>query len=691
VLPALQLWRLDPEAIDHAAGKLPSKARAAAAIQRACVAWIGNVLRDDAIRLRDEDSHLQRLQPRHIAVLVNSNAEAHALQAALGQAGIPASCNLRASVYASDEAADLTLLLDALATPDALRRARAARASLLLGDDAAHIARGIEDDAQQAALLADVANWAGAVRRHGPLPWLHGLIAAAAPRLLAAPGGQRRVANYLQLAELLQDLSATCFGVEDLATRFARARVEATDDADSARLRLDTDADAVTIATVHAAKGLEYPVVLVPYAALGRDPAGKQGKRPALYWHHAGNAARVAIGSGVSDAVRQRARDEIRAEAVRKLYVAVTRASTLCVLPWGPVNLAEHSAAYHLLHAAGRAQALPLDAAGCAAALHELCARAHGAATILDELPAPDDTPDAARAGAAGELHARDFTRAGLERDWQVWSFSRLVRGSPNQAAADPSPGAGDSDALDIRGPGGPRFGTAVHAVFEQTDFAAWRDAADIPASERALIERSLRDQGLDASTVALRHAADLAGACVRAALTATLPCGARLCDTAPAQRRAEIEFHLSLNPARTADLYALLHRYGYQQQRSSVAAATLHGLLTGKIDLTFIHAGQFHLIDWKTNRCAAYDDASLRAEIALHDYDLQWLVYTLALHRWLGQQLPDYDYARDVGDVYYLFVRGMADGHGVHADRPPYELIAALDALLGHGSEGDA
>jgi exodeoxyribonuclease V beta subunit len=227
--------------------------------------------------------------------------------------------------------------------------------------------------------------------------------------------------------------------------------------------------------------------------------------------------------------------------------------------------------------------------------------------------------------------------------------------------------------------------------VFEQTDFAAWRDAADIPASERALIERSLRDQGLDASTVALRHAADLAGACVRAALTATLPCGARLCDTAPAQRRAEIEFHLSLNPARTADLYALLHRYGYQQQRSSVAAATLHGLLTGKNDLTFIHAGQFHLIDWKTNRCAAYDDASLRAEIALHDYDLQWLVYTLALHRWLGQQLPDYDYARDVGDVYYLFVRGMADGHGVHADRPPYELIAALDALLGHGSEGDA
>jgi exodeoxyribonuclease V beta subunit len=692
ILPALQLWWLDPEIIGHSArNPFPSKARAAAAIQRACVAWIGNVLHDDAIRLRAGDGQLQRLQPRHIAVLVNSNAEAHALQAALSQAGIPASCNLRASVYASDEAADLTLLLDALAAPDDLRRARAARASLLLGDDATHIARGIEDNARQATLLADIASWAGTVQRHGPLPWLHRLIATAASRLLATPGGQRRVANYLQLAELLQDLAATCFGVGDLATRFARARVEATDDADSARLRLDTDADAVTVATVHAAKGLEYSVVLVPYAALGRNPAGKQGARPALCWHHAGNAARVAIGSGASDAVHQRARDEIRAEAVRKLYVAVTRASALCVLPWGPVNLAQHSAAYDLLHVAGRAQALPLDAAGCAAALHELCTRAHGAATLVDELPVPDNTPDTTPVGAAGELHARDFTRAGLERDWQVWSFSRLVRGSPNQAAADPSPGAGDSDALDTRGPAGPRFGTAVHAVFEQTDFAAWRNAAGLPASERPLIEHSLRDQGLDAGTAALRHAVDLAGTCVRAALTSTLPCGVRLCDIAPAQRRAEIEFHLSLNPARTADLYALLHRYGYQQQRHGVAAHTLHGLLTGKIDLTFNHVGQFHLIDWKTNRCAAYDDATLRAEIAVHDYDLQWLVYTLALHRWLRQQLADYDYARDVGDVYYLFVRGMADGHGVHADRPARELIVALDALFGHDEGRDA
>ena len=95
------------------------------------------------------------------------------------------------------------------------------------------------------------------------------------------------------------------------------------------------------------------------------------------------------------------------------------------------------------------------------------------------------------------------------------------------------------------------------------------------------------------------------------------------------------------------------------------------------------LHAGRFHVVDWKTNRCAPYDDAALRTEIAVHDYDLQWLIYTLALHRWLRQRLPGYDYDRHIGAVYYLFVRGMGEGRGIHSDCPPRALIEAMDALF--------
>lgn len=687
-LAALQVWWLDPEAIGHAATKpLPSKSHAEGAIEGACVAWIANTLRTPGMEIRGKDDAHEPLQAKHVAVLVDTNRQALSLQGALGRAGIAATCNLKSSVYASGEADDLALLLEAIAAPDDMRRARAAHASILLGRSAADLAPVPDATGAATDLLEAVAGWVDDVRRHGPAAWLRRLLQTAAPNLLALPDGERRVANYLQLGELLQNLAATGFGGADLAARFARARVEASDDADTERLRLDTDAEAVTIATVHAAKGLEYDVVLVPYAALASAPSYRRAPLPLHWYHDAANRGHVAIGAGADVAAIQQAEMEERAEAVRKLYVAVTRASALCVLPYGPTQGCEHSALFHVLQQAGRDAPLPNDVDGCHKALDALRARAGGAVDIIDALPATKAPPRKAasprRQHAA--LHARPFDGSHIERDWTVWSFSRLVRGGHGD---DTAPGAGDRAAGDAATTAptlaGPRFGTAVHAIFERADFAAWRDADGVPAAQRALVERCLGDEGLPPPGMALPAATAIAGACVAGALNAELPCGVQLCEVAPAERRAEIEFHLSLAPARTSALLELLHAHGYLAGRTGFNAATLNGLMTGKIDLTFRHAGRFHLIDWKTNLCAAYDEASLAAEIARHDYDLQWLIYTLALHRWLRQRLAGYDYAHDVGEAYYLFVRGMRAGGGIHRDAPPAALIDALDHLFG-------
>ncbi|MGH8184799.1 MAG: UvrD-helicase domain-containing protein [Rhodanobacteraceae bacterium] len=672
-MPGLQCWSFDAADLGQIHGKAAAKGVARAALEQRTVHYVAAMLA--SATLRGGDGAEQPLQPGHIAVLVDSNRSAASLQAALSESGIPAASNLRASVYASDEADDLALLLEAPAEPADAGRARAAWASRLLGKSAADIAATLAggDGAPQ----RDAAQWAADVRHRGVLAWLHGLIAAAAPRLLEQPGGARRVANYLQLAELLQAEQATSFGPAEVAARFARRRAESADDreTDSARLRLDTDADAVTVSTVHAAKGLEYDVVILPYAGLAKKPS-KSGNGVALHWYHddAGDAC-VALGTGAAtSAARERARRETLAEDVRKLYVAITRARALCVLPWGWLNEGEVGAPFHLLHAAGHAQAVSFDDAGCAAALAGLRERAPEAIGIVNWR----DIPAAARWQASRPKVAEAalrFTRTGLDRDWSVWSFSRLVRGSHN-AAADTLPGAGDGDPGEI---GGARFGSAVHQVFEHADFAAWRNAMGIPASQHALVERALTDHGLPGSA----QAKETVGAMLRDALNVPLPCGARLADIAPHARRAEIEFHTALAPADSAKLYALLHAHGYQIQRSGIATPRLAGLLTGKIDLTFRHDGRYYIVDWKTNRCPPYDAAALQSEIARHDYDLQWLVYTLALHRWLGATLADYAYARDVGGVYYLFVRGMAEGRGVHADRPPRALIEALDALF--------
>jgi len=672
-LPGLRFWFLTADESDGKTAKrrAPGKGVVKDRVEARTVQHIAWLLA--SAQLRGRDGQIEALQPKHIAVLVGSNAEAASMQAALGRAGIPAASNLQESVYASEEAADLALLLEAMADPAHGEHARAAWASRLAGKSAHDIAASLAADGGP---QIDAARWAHHVRRHGVLAWLHRMLVDAAPRLLREPGGARRVANYLQLAELLESGRAGDADLAGLATDFARARADSggsgTPDDDAARLRLETDADAVTVSTVHAAKGLEYDVVFLPYACAGRDP-GKNGDGVRMAWFHDAGQPRLALGHAPGEAGEQ-ARREILAEEVRKLYVAITRARALCVIPWGWINGGQHTALHHLLHGNGEAH----SDAGCRDALQSLAARAGGAVDVTawkDVSMAAHWTPREARAES---LAAAGFTRGGLERDWTIWSFSRLVRGS-HEAIVEILPGAGDGDDAEF---GGARFGSAVHAVFERTDFAAWRDASGIPPTQLRLIEHALADHGV-AEGAAMPRAVASVGAMLRDALNTPLPCGAPLADVPPEARRAEIEFHLSLAPSASGALYDLLHDHGYQSARSGVSAANLAGLLTGKIDLTLRHAGRYWIVDWKTNRCAPYDAAALAAEIARHDYDLQWLIYTLALHRWLGAALPDYDYARDFGGVLYLFVRGMQAGGGVHADRPPQALIEAMDALF--------
>ncbi|MGN6730113.1 MAG: exodeoxyribonuclease V subunit beta [Rhodanobacteraceae bacterium] len=697
--PGLQVWQLPSTGITNKDGSTRAwnKGDAQSQIEAACVAQVVEWLegaRQGHVQLRDGDDSTRELCARDIAVLVNSNREARSMQRALSQAGVPAASCLRASVYASEEATDLRLLLEALRDPADAARARTARASLLVGDDASAIARTCSEGTMLDALLTETAEWAALVQRRGPLPLLHRLVAKAAPRLRALPGGDRRVANYLQLAELLQDDHAACFGIDDLCDLYARAlRESAADtDADAVRLRLDTDAQAVQIATVHAAKGLEYGVVLLPCAASGHGNGGN-GRKPALTWYHEGDTACVAVGNGIAADVQARARQETLAEEVRKFYVGVTRARVACVLPWGCVRQADETALHGLLYAAGRESPLRFDEPTCRQVLDELAARGEGHIAV-SPLPEANTKRLSEPKARATEIKPAEF-HCTLERDWRTWSFSRLVRGEARGNEADPAPGSGDAIVAEAQAPGlapllaGARFGNAVHAALERADFAAWRDAAGIPETQRDLIVRSLRAQGLpEPGTISLEHALAQVGDYIGSALNVPLACGARLCDLEPQRRRAEMEFHLRLAPSRVEALFALLHAHGYQRGRSGFGVAQLHGLLTGVMDLVFEHEGRYHLVDYKTNLLPNYDADALRTAIAAHDYDLQYLLYTLALHRWLGAVRPGYDYDAHVGEVYYLFLRGLREGGGVHRDRPPRELVEAMDALFDRPAE---
>lgn len=643
------------------------------------------------------------LRPADIAVLTQTNDQAATMQRALTRIGIAAATLSGANVFAGEAAEDLHALLASLLEPADPGRFRAALATRLLGLDAVAIQALETDDRVQQAWQARFAEAADAWRQRGPLPALLPFVVDAAPRWLGEANGQRRLTDTLHLAELLQAESALRTGAAELLHWFARQRADATND-ETRQLRLESDAGMVQIVTIHKSKGLEYPVVVLPFAAwrgepptrglVARDFHDAQG-RPARAW-----TRKDVLEPAQADAIAPQVQREEQAEQQRQLYVALTRAKHALHVVWSRNAQAETTALHWILHAGeqtGRAKDT-LDYAGMQARIEQLAAQSGGSIVVR-----PFD-PDAPLARSARERDvaaavAPRTPRRVLAGGLRLHSFSSLharsedgdsARGAGDESLAVVEPDADDATL------GGTTFGNAVHAVLEDADAAAWRrDASDdedrVPASQRDLLERALRRQGLAITPSHLAQTARL----VSRALNVALPGGVRLCGWPANRVIRELPFHFRLRPLRIDALHALLQAHGYPRARRPVAGM-LDGLMHGYVDLVYRDAhGRHHVLDYKTNRLPAYDPDSLRRAVQVQDYDLQYLIYLVALRRWLRlRHGDDYDDARHLGGAAYLFLRGIdpsAEGvddgersrRGVHIDPVDPALLAALDAFF--------
>ena len=699
VAPALHLWSLplrpgETTTKGGVATIKTDKARALAAT--ATATRIHALLSGGDACLRD-DGVMRPPRPGDIAVLVNKHDEAALVQRALAARGIPAVTAGRASLFATDEARELLWLLDALRDPADEGRLRAALATVLLGLDAAAIDALAHDQAAHRHWLDAFAQWRERWDRHGPLAPITACVAEAAPRLLRLADGERRLTNYLQLAEQLQEAAALALGPAGLVDWLARRIDEADEHDQTQQLRLESDAERVRILTLHRSKGLEFPLVFLPFAAL--PPArGQQGL--ALVEHHDGarrvqHAKIAGLDDGYDDAAAAASR-EILAEQLRLLYVGLTRARHALWLAAGAVNGGEDSALAWLLGGGGTPATLGEDEV-----LHAIAALAAVApdAIVHEPFPALDaeyPPPPAASHQAPPPLRT---PRRTLRRDWWVHSFSQLTRedgGEDERRAEDEMPASAEAETE--RSPfAGARFGNVLHAALERVDFAAWhgwrRD--EPPPAQAAPLREALRGGGYDSDTL-LAEGERLLTALVRHTLNTPLPEGIRLAELPPQARRNELEFHFALRPVTVPILLDLLHAHGLLRARHGFGARErLEGLMTGKIDLVYQHAGRCYLLDYKSNRLRDYGTEGVLEAMRHGEYELQYAIYALALHRWLRFRLPDYDYDRHFGGVRYLFCRGLdadaAPSPGVFACTPPRALIEGLDALFGIPGEDAA
>ncbi len=642
-----------------------------------------------------------------IAVLVRTHRQARMVQVALRQRGIHSVEQANDSVYASEEADEMEQVLRAVAEPANERRVRTALATRLFGLSGEALFGLEEDEAGWEAHLQRFQDYHRLWREQGFFVMLRTLFEReqVARRLLAVDSGERAMTNLLHLAELLQTEAGRGRGAMELLVAWLRRRRhEAADGGaeEGTQLRLESDEQLVQILTIHRSKGLEFPVVFCPFPW---DVNTREDVDTPIFYHDpaADDAAVLQFDPEDADA-RMLADIEARAEAARLFYVALTRAKNRCYMVWGAIKGAGKSAPAWLFHArrsAGPDKPAINDAGfvplfesladeAILADLNRISQHAAGAIAVAGLPPS-----EPARAWlppiAAPILAARHFTTS-IPRPWRTYSYSSMLRiAAEDRPDHDAVAGVAiEAEAMQPTGifafPRGARAGSCIHAIFENTDFND-RD----PQALRRVVTEQLGRHGFDAQwtdTVATM-VEDVLG-------TALLPApGFRLDQISNGQRLNELEFFYPLKHFASRGLARLLAAAGadgeLKRQVEDVELDLDSGYMKGYIDLVFEHDGRWYLADYKSNWLGAevedYAAARLPGEMTQASYGLQYLVYTVALHRYLRTRLPDYDYDRHVGGVFYLFVRGMrpdrGPSHGIFHDRLPASLIAAVDAHI--------
>ncbi|MCW5579358.1 MAG: PD-(D/E)XK nuclease family protein, partial [Dokdonella sp.] len=637
------------------------------------------------------------LQPRNIAVLAHARRHLVRLRELLHQRRVPCVVPGGASVFASEWARELQVLLYAALHPGDVRALRAALATRLGGHDWQRLrALGGDDPAAQQA-----GRWVHELgelwRRRGVLALVQAVIEHAGAALRAGTDHERALTDLRHLGELLQEHSAQVTGGDELLAWLARQREvgDARRDGDERELRIESDAARVSLLTLHARKGLEFDIVLLPIMWKAQPAAGE-----VVTIHDAASGQRVL---GFDAAARARDDCEVQDERHRLLYVALTRARHACHVyalpPSRPARRNGRSAATDPQRAPLDAMLERLLAADAPARLKHVALSTAGwpwpPAQWSDAVAAPSarsarNEPPAVPLAYRYSFSALARRAARTLADEDAAGDEREVA-AVELAAVDAAPAAQPCAALEpLLGVVGTAFGNAVHAVFESRRIG-------VPLSaQHELVACALRDArvrvdgahgGVAATALVARLAERLQGV-----LDAPLPVGRHsqpsLGGLAAQAQRAEMEFNFVLDGV---SLRALREVCPWTPGESF---GDLRGLMNGKIDLVFEHEGRCHVVDYKTNRLgdgrdlAAYLPARLDAPMDEHHYRFQALLYTVAVERYLRQRVRDYRRGQHLGATLYLFVRAVGiepsqPQAGIWTQRFDDALLDAVDRVL--------
>lgn len=660
------------------------------------------------------------VNPKDIAILVRDGREANDIKEALLGANL-ASVFLsdRANLFDSEQAKQLLQLLKGILSPENERLYLSAITCGLLGMSASALYKLQQDEPAYQALKVSFFCYQEQWQRQGFITMAMSIMHQHFDFSNAKVNGNkaRALTNLLHLFEILQSASQRFLQPQELLYWFEQQCNEDNKSAISeleAEQRLESDGDLIRIVTQHGAKGLEYPIVFIPFATRHKDPL-KFANKSVSYLEYHNEQGQLCLSLDGDDQAKIAMANEAYAESIRLLYVAITRAERRCYM----LTTAFEKYALSPLGKTLQWQT-EQNIAHSLQLLVESSPKAISLAQVSFESITSSTHVTTRNSTPAHALQVSKF-EGKIERDWWLSSFSALSKNLRHGGVSSP-----DRDSTEIIEPvltqldakqkteqallrfqlaKGAHSGNLLHDILELFNFKNLDDSGNnmLESIKWPLVKYGELTSGFKDS-----HLSTWLDEIVKTPLINNVN-GLEHCNIAadnfslsdiPMQKcLRESEFYFPMEQANITSLEKLLtdHRNKDKETVNQRHARlptykSLKGMMHGFIDLVFEHGGKYYVCDYKSSHLGDhfndYNHEALRDNVEKNYYDLQYLIYSLALHRYLKQNLVDYNVEEHFGGIYYLYLRGMINdeqhiGKGVYYRQITARELTQLDNIF--------
>ena len=611
---------------------------------------VSNLLGDKKYEIRNGTTQ-RPILPSDIGIIVRSNKQGQAIKKELTQLGIHAITIDDSKLLSSDEAIEILYVLQAIH-----ENSRANISKALLSCFTSYTREEIVNLSDEELLIkfrTYKQNW----EREGAYVALHLFLKefnVKSVLMNRTQGGDRQLSNVLQLIELLHKVQQfKTYNPAELI-HWLHSNIESNNSSENEFVqRMESDEDAVKIVTIHKSKGLEYNIVLAPHLDLlsTKDYGAASFRDDVTETYYYGFTA--LFDSNQIAMLQLQTEQENR----RLLYVAITRAVYKCFV-------FKNNSSYY-----ANSSLTPF--------INALKSYKGTLIAIENEVPNAISANQKPVWKPFQPLKIDKFKLS--DTNWRKLSYSAIVAPHEYHPKDNHQTCADDYDQFIFKTlPKGAQCGNMLHYIFENIAF-------DDESTHEYVIKKALyqffpskvnayKDDLLQLVNETLNAKIDIAGTSINLAAVSNK------------QKLNELEFDFHVNEFQLNQLAALSTD---ERQFELKYLGEIKGWLNGKIDLFFEYEGKYYILDWKSNFLGDtvdyYSQEHLANAMNENNYHLQYLIYSLAVKKYLGKRLPNFDYDTQFGGVVYLFVRGLRNGNdkGVYVFKPEENEIDGLEKLL--------